>query len=215
MTRKAIIFDTETTSLFDHSAPADAPGQPRMCSIAATLVGESGVTLKTMFRLIKPEGWSEFIIKKAQDPVDGGFAINGLSMEILEKEGVPVADALAEFDAMTDEAGGISAFNIVFDQKVYRGESRIAGRDDRYGYRPTFCLMQGARPLCALKKAPRLEEAVKIILGRDLPGKHNAEVDCAAAVDIYRHMLAMPNFINWKPQVSKVKPQAATAKNEA
>ena len=146
----------------------------------------------------------------------GAFAINGLTLDRLMNEGIPVEHALMQFDALVDRCTGIVAFGISFDQKVMRAEQRRAGRPDRYGERPTFCVMKTSTDLCKIPptdkmmaagkrwhKTPNLKEAASILLGLDLEDAHDAKADLGATIEIYRLMLHQ-GLVDWKPQVSKL-----------
>lgn len=212
----ALIFDTETSGLFNYQKRADAEGQPRMCSVAASLVSPTGEVLHQFYRLIKPDGWIEQHINDAQMGT-GAFAINGLTWERLNDEGVPAENALMEFDALVDRCEGIAAFGVNFDQKVVRAEQRRAKRPDRYGERPTFCIQHASTPLCKIPptakmmatgrknyKTPKLVEAVEILLGEELPEAHDALADMTGTLKLYRFMCERPGTVVWQPQVSKL-----------
>lgn len=212
---KALLFDTETSGLFRYDRRADEAGQPRMCSVAASLV-DDGHVIRTMNRIILPdETWEPEHIADAKAGT-GAFAVNGLTYDRMWEEGVPVLGVLEEFDSMVDECEGIAAFNVDFDQKVMRAEMRRAGRPDRYGERPIFCVMKAATPLCKMvptdkmmaagirfNKNPKLMEAVTLLLGADHAGAHDAARDTSALVDLYLHMASLPGVVVWQPQVTK------------
>lgn len=211
----ALIFDTETTGLFDYKRRADEEGQPRMASIAAALVSDTGEIIHQWYHLIKPVGWDEKTMHELKEG-SGAFKINGLTLERLMDEGIPVEHALMQFDALVDRCTGIASYDISFDQKVARAEQRRAGRPDRYGERPTFCIMRTATDLCKIpptdkmmaagkrwNKTPNLTEAASILLGTDLSEAHDAKVDLGATIEIYRIMLR-DGLVTWKPQESKL-----------
>ncbi len=213
---KAVLFDVETTGIPNWKLAADAQGQPRMCSMAAALLTDTGEIIEKFHHLIKPEGWEEEVIAKAEAE-GGAFGVNGLSMKKLNAEGIPVVEVLTKFDALVDQCEGIGAFGISFDQKMARSEQRRAGRPDRYGERPTFCVMKAATDVCKIPptdkmmaagkrwfKQPNLGEAVRHMLGRDLPDAHDALADLMATVEIFAMMAAMPGVVVWKEQVSKL-----------
>ena len=205
----ALIVDTETSGLFDYTKGAHEPGQPYMASIAAKLLDGGGAQVAAMHRLIKPtEEWGERAIAEAKEGL-GAFKINNLSYDQLMAEGVPVKQALAEYDDLTNACDGIAAFNVSYDQKVIRGAYRRASMPDRYGERPTYCVMRGSGELLKLEgiklgKVPNLREAVEYLLGKDHLNAHNAEDDLNVTVDLYRLLLAK-GLVAWKPQVSKLK----------
>lgn len=195
-----LIFDTETSGLFDYSKPADAPGQPRMCELAALLTTDAGKEIERCEMVIKPDGWSL---------TPDITAINGLTTELCEQRGVPVLQPLEWIAQRMPRADRICAFNVAFDLKVLRGEFRRAGLDDLYplGEARKHCIQQAARTVTKLpkNKTPKLSEAVEIILGEKLPGAHGAMVDTIAAARIY-HWLAgrqLPADFYAKPAVTE------------
>lgn len=218
----ALIFDTETSGLFNYQKRADEPGQPRMVSLAAALLDTEGNVLHEIYRLIKPDGWEENFIEDCKAG-KGAFAVNGLTWERLNDEGVPIAHALMEYDALVDRCEGIAAYGVNFDQKVVRAEQRRAGRDNRYGERPVFCLQRPCTDLCKIpptdkmmatgrkwNKTPKLSEAVKILLGVDLEDAHDAKADLGATIDLYRLLIREhPALVVWNKQESKLKSEEA------
>lgn len=193
-----LIFDTETTGIPDFRLPADAPGQPRMASIAAALVDESGGVVESFYELVRPDGWDDDVIARSA----AAFAINRLTIERLRDEGKPVVDVLGMYDVLVDKCVGIAAYSIPFDQKIIRAEQRRAGRPDRYGERPTFCVMQGVKPLLGVKKVMKLTEAINAVFGETLPDAHDAHVDLRATVRLFLEMKAR-GIVEWTPQTPR------------
>ncbi|MCP5018401.1 MAG: 3'-5' exonuclease [Ketobacter sp.] len=204
----ALIFDTETTGLFQfkdedgNSVPADADGQPRLLSIATALVNQDGTILDQFYDLVKPEGFEV-------DEAGEAFAVNKLSNDILSEKGKPVVDVLEMYDIFLDKCDFVSAFGIGFDQKMVRAEMRRAGRDDRYGYRSTFEIMYKARSLACEAGAPhsnpkKLTECFENIMECSFPDAHDAHADLHATIDIYRQLL-FSGKVEPKEQVSKKK----------
>ena len=152
------------------------------------------------------EQWGESTLAELKEGL-GAFAINKLTYDQLMSEGVPVEEALDEYNALTDSCGGVAAFNVSYDQKVIRGAYRRNGKPDRYGERPTFCIMRGSGDLLKqrgvkLGKVPNLGEAVQHLLEREHTGAHTASGDTDAAVELYRLLLSS-GLVEWKPQVAK------------
>lgn len=204
---RALIVDTETSGLFDYSKPAHAEGQPYLASISAFVLDEAGLVVAEMHRLIKPtEAWGERALAELKEGL-GAFAINRLTYDQLMTKGGSVEDVLVDYDQLTNLCDGIAGFNIGYDQKVIRGAYRRAGKPDRYGERPTFCVMRGSGALLKqrgikLGKVPNLQEAVRLLLGREHAGAHDAENDASDAADLYR-LLLNEGLVEWKQQVSK------------
>lgn len=181
-----LAFDLETTGIFDFKLPADDPSQPRVVEIAAVLCDDAGSEVDRYRSIIKPDGWTI---------PDHVARIHGITTQIAIDSGRPMAEALDAFDALLARAGLLMAFNIKFDDKGIRSERRRLGRPDGFGSIPIFCCMRGATPVCRLPKktkggygefkAPKLTEAVQMLLGREHVGAHGALADALATKDIY------------------------------
>jgi DNA polymerase-3 subunit epsilon len=195
---KALVFDTETTGLPDFSLPADHESQPRVAQLAAVLF-DGDQEIASLDTMLLPDGWSD----KARADLDRLAHLHGLDCVKIEEGGRPLKDVLAEFGALMDGAEVMVAYGIQFDLKLMRGEWRRAGLPDRYQKLPNFCVMQAVTPLCKLPptermvaagrngpKTPKLGEAVKILLGRDLEGAHRAINDVRATAELYRWLKA-------------------------
>lgn len=124
-----LVIDAETSGLFKFRdadgkpVPADAPGQPRLASVAFIMVDPGMTVISEREFLIKPDGWS----------LDAGAAaVNGLTMERLEAEGVPVGDVLDLYTNAISDERVVVAFNAQFDTKMMRGELRRAARPDLF-----------------------------------------------------------------------------------
>lgn len=179
------ILDTETSGLFDFSKPADAPGQPRLASFALVYVTAAPELAYEgdFHRLIKPDGWH-------LEPA--AASINGLSMERLHDEGVPIAEVLDEYIAAVEAGRVIVAFNSQFDTKVMRAELRLAGRDDLFTRTPNICVMRPLTGVCKIPKKdgrgfklPKLSEAMTHFK-LPLPDAHTSLGDARAALDLFR-----------------------------
>lgn len=200
---RVLAADTETTGLPNFRLPADDLSQPRMIQIAAKLYDVERQCARSLVSLIKPDGWE-------MDDVLAEKLGNGLIHSRLEAEGRPVAEVLAEYSAMVDEADLFVAYGCAFDLKILRGELRRAGLPDRYGDLPNFCVMRAATPLCKMapteamlasgrkwSKTPKLIEAFEILLGRKLEGAHDALADLDATVDLLWWMIANGHGPKW------------------
>jgi DNA polymerase-3 subunit epsilon len=179
------VIDTETSGLFRWDMPADADGQPRLAHLAMILVDRDLQEQDALDYLIRPDGWT-------MNPE--ATKIHGLTNEILMERGVPVAEALAAYAQVIDEARVIVAFNSQFDSKVMRGEMRRAGIDDRFERTPTICVMRALTDICQVPKAsgkgfkfPKLSEAMGHF-GIKQHGAHSADGDARAALELFRKL---------------------------
>lgn len=181
-----VIFDTETTGLFDFKAPADAAGQPRMASFGAIIADFDMNEIERVSFFIKPDGWS----------IEGTEAakVNGLTDAFLEENGVPVSTVLDLWNRWLDAGLTMIAFNVTFDTKVMRAELRRAGLPDRFEDTATFCAMKALKPYAAaglpIKGAGFVKlEAACAHFGITNSKAHDALADAEAAFHIMRHLM--------------------------
>ncbi len=179
---KFCVFDTESTGLFDYKLPADDPSQPRLASAAFILLDGIHAEPREFGFLVKPDGW--VMTAEAE-------AVNGLSMEILEAGGTPVADVLDFWAGIIGDGYNIAAYNAQHDCKMIRSELRRAGRDDLFTRTRNSCLM---RPMTSAMKGqrasgakgwPKLAEACEFF-GIERGGAHTAMGDARDAMHVLR-----------------------------
>ena len=184
---KYAVIDTETSGLFDFSKPADADGQPRMASLAMILLDETLTETARQDMLIKPDGWQM---------TPEVIAVNGLTNERLNAEGIPISEALDVYTRVVDQGYAIVAFNAQFDTKVVRGELRRAGLPDRFEITPNICVMRASVDLCKMPKKsgggykfPKLSEAC-VHFGIKQSDAHSAMGDAVMAMEVFRALKA-------------------------
>lgn len=147
-------FDVETTGLPPRAPrgaapiPADDPRQPRMASFAAVFQDALGNVMARQKFFVKPEGWTmayfdDLARAKGNLPAS---AINGLTDEKLNAEGVPVALPLDVYSEAILAGLTPIAFNAVFDKKIMRGELRRAGMPDLFEQTKAICAMAALNP---------------------------------------------------------------------
>ena len=195
---KIMFYDTETTGLPIWKEPSEHPNQPHLCQFTAVLIDDETMEeLDHVDILIKPDGWT------IPDEV---IAIHGITTERALDVGVPEARASDEFLRLTKAADTVCAYGIPFDMRIMRIAMLRAGisKDacDLFGATlKTHCVMKQATPFAKVPpsdkmmatgrktfKTPSLTEGVKALLGEDLEGAHDANVDVAATMRLYFHM---------------------------
>jgi DNA polymerase III epsilon subunit-like protein len=182
-----LVLDTETSGLMDFKKPADAPGQPRVCSIGLIFVNEDLTTESEIEHLIKPNGWR-------LDNNSEAAKINGLTQEKLDAEGVDIKEVLRTYGESIDNKRIIVGHNCSFDMKLMRAELRFAGMPDRYMQTRSLCTMWGSRDVVGIPakngrgfKIPKLIEACDYF-GIEQPAKHTALADARSALEILRKL---------------------------
>lgn len=196
MTR-LLFIDTET----NHKNPNVA----RLAEVAVHLVdwqpwGSDSIYpftlthLRDYSRLIRPDGWRM---------TDEASAINGITQEMLEQDGRPLAEVLADLVELVDEAQGgrMIAHNLTYDSTVLTTEYIRAGIDAQPATALfPFCTMRAMTARCKLPgrfgkpKWPRLGEAYEHCFGHppdpaEFGDAHRAMADVLVCKAIYLHGL--------------------------
>lgn len=159
---KYLIFDAETSGLFDYALPADDPAQPRLaefCGFIVRMTGDGAIvhTSEPFEFLVKPEGWE--MQREAQ-------AITGLTTEYLMEHGRDVRDVLAWYSAQIEDGAIVSTYNAQHDCKTMRGELRRAGMPDLFEQTKNSCMMRSCQKLGVKKESgkggwPKLSDACR------------------------------------------------------
>lgn len=191
---KITVFDTETTGLTKFKSSYCDPGQPAPVSIGAVTMDYVTGEVETFYTLIKlPD--DVFMEPKAEE-------IHGISREKANAEGMDQEEALAKLEGMFANSFIVSAYNINFDDIVYKAMAcRLHGPRDEttspfYAGKKKQCIMN----ICATRfRIPhksgfgfqplKLNMAYKRVVGVELKDAHNALIDAQAACDIQTVLL--------------------------
>lgn len=196
-----LTYDSETTKLVDFKLPSEDPSQPYITELAAKLIDvESREVMGCMNTLIYPEGWE--IGEEAAEKT-------GITMDLLRRYGVPLAQALELFVELWQKADVRVAHNESFDMRVFRtafkrdqvfketkvGELEFA---DHWKAEPAFCTQTNSTKIINLPptermvaknmkgpKSPNLGEAYEFFTGQPLVGAHRAMADVDACTTVY------------------------------
>lgn len=229
-----LVVDTETTppgiplwkdQKTGIAIPADDPRQPHVCQFAAILAEaqETGpsIELDRINVLVRPDG--EFELTPALTK------IHGITTEDCERDGISRLDMVLMYESMMERAGLLCAYGIKFDTKLMRGASRRSGRPDLFGHRPVFCIQWAVTKPCAMPptakmtaanrnhfKTPKLQEAYRILLGKEMTGMHNAIHDVAASVELFdwlndRGMVEVRRYEDKGPATLNIDPAQTSA----
>jgi DNA polymerase-3 subunit epsilon len=180
-----LLFDTETTGLFDYKADRKTLLAPRIVQLAAILVDDDYREVASISTLIKPEGYE--IPKEMTD-------IHGITTEQATKCGIPMKTALSAFKALHRAADETIGHNVEFDQTLIEIETRINyGADFEWNWGQTFCTKKAMTEHCKLPggfngeyKWPNLKQAFVHATGEMFDGAHNAMNDIRATLRVYR-----------------------------
>lgn len=202
-----IVVDTEGTGLFDYKQPADADGQPRMASLTLIYCDAAFVPERIYSVYIRPDGW---------EMTEGATKVNGITTEYLNEHGIPVAEALNEFQSAIDNGYIFVAHNAQHDAKQLRAELRRSGMDDRFENTMQICTMRGMTDVCKIPprggrggyKWPALSEAL-LFIGEQELGDHTAHNDAEGCRKLAAWMAKRGLLPEAKVYYAKNKPDAA------
>lgn len=216
-----MVIDTEGTGLFTYKYPkdwpvvelrgepvpadSDNPAQPRMASLTIIYVDADLVEERRYSVFIRPNGW---------EMTEGATKVNGITTEYLNEHGIPVEEALNEFQSGVDNGYILVAHNAQHDGKQLRGELRRAGMDDRFEHTPQICTMRAMTNFCCIPprggrgayKWPALSEAL-LFIGETELGDHTAHNDAEGALKLLRWLHKTGNMPEAKVYFAKNRPE--------
>jgi DNA polymerase III epsilon subunit-like protein len=208
-----LLFDTETTGLplYGAAHPANAPYQPRLCSLGMRYIHDDGALLEEYHALIKPEGWPLTDPKFIENMEQARIKAHGLTFEQLMDEGRPIREVHEVWRAYYHVANTVGGFNLWFDHKIARGEWRRLGDDIPFRHKEGIEIMRLAAPLCGKNVRVSLKDACAILLGRERSGAHHAGDDVKDTHDIYLHLYEKGLIKSELQPEAKKKPEAAAS----
>lgn len=190
-----LIFDTETTGLpKNFRAPvSDTDNWPRCIQIAWQLHDEDGKLIEHQDYIIKPEGFNI--------PFDAE-KIHGISTELAQKEGLPLAEVVERFIAALGKAKFVVGQNIEFDLNVMGSEFYRMGIEDPFQrlsvldtcteITAQLCQIPGGRG--GRFKLPTLTELHEFLFDATFAEAHNATADVEATTRCFLELVRRQIF---------------------
>lgn len=182
-----LIFDTETTDLYNNLIPQDHPKQARVVQLAAVLLDKDFNELNQFSVLIKPDNW---IIQP------GAAKAHGIAQEKCEQSGVDIALALELFCSFVLQAKYIIGHNVKFDINLIGAEMFRQGING-VRFDKAICTMLTMTNICKLNnpkrpnsfKWPKLTEAYKHCFGSEFAKAHDALADVKACGAVFKWLI--------------------------
>ena len=185
-----LIFDTETTGLPKRwDAPlTDSENWPRCIQIAWQIHDASGELIAHEDHLIQPDGFTI--------PFDSE-QVHGISTALAEKQGVPLEEVLAKFNAALATVQFVVGHNVSFDRNIMGAEFLRTGKTDVLEGKPIIdtCTEETAS-LCQLPggrggkfKLPTLTELYQFLFDESFAEAHNATADVEATSRAFLELL--------------------------
>ena len=191
-----IIFDTETTGLPKKwNAPiTDTDNWPRCIQIAWQVHDQWGELIESKDFLIKPDGFNI--------PFDAE-QIHGISTELAAEQGVPLSEALAEFNTALAKAKFVVGQNVQFDLNIMGCEfHRLATESPMLDMPLLDTCTERTATLCQLPggrggkfKLPTLSELHQHLFNVGFGEAHNATADVEATTRCFFELIRIQNYV--------------------
>ncbi len=190
-----LIFDTETTGLPKNwNAPiTDTDNWPRCIQIAWQLHDAMGNLVEAQDYLLKPEGFNI--------PYDSE-KIHGISTELAEQKGVPLADVLEKFNEAMNKTKFIVGQNVKFDLNIMGAEFHRMNVENPLQELPVLdTCTEDTALLCEIPggrggkfKLPTLTELHQHLFGEAFGEAHNATADVEATTRCFLELIRRKQF---------------------
>jgi DNA polymerase-3 subunit alpha len=197
-----LIFDTETTGLPKRwDAPiTDTGNWPRCVQIAWQLHDHMGKLIEHQDYLIKPEGFNI--------PYDAEN-VHGISTELAEAEGLPMAEVLEKFNITLSKSEFIVGQNLKFDINIMGCEFHRFGIESPMSSMPvldtctevTASLLQLPGGRGGKFKLPTLTELHSYLFNIPFAEAHNATADVEATTRCFFELIRTEIFTEKELQV--------------
>ncbi|WP_395051672.1 DNA polymerase III subunit alpha [Flavobacterium sp.] len=190
-----LIFDTETTGLPKRwGAPiSDTDNWPRCIQIAWQLHDDMGKLIEHQDYLVKPEGFNI--------PYDAE-RIHGISTELAEAEGIPLAEVLEKFNIALSKTKFIVGQNLGFDINIMGCEFYRLGVESPMSSMPildtctevTASLLKLPGGRGGKFKLPTLTELHSYLFNKPFGEAHNATADVEATTRCFFELIRTEVF---------------------
>lgn len=197
---KYLHWDYESDGLNVEGQPSDHPDQPLPLSVSCYLDDEDGGTIDVYQNLIKPTR-----------PISAEItAINGITFEKADAEGVPLLEAMEAIAALVEKCDVIVGFNNFFDLKMYKiACARLGARGEEMRQlmetKSSVCTMAAAAKFLKAGRFIKLAAAHERLLGDPMSGTaHEADADVNASRRIFYHLRGLGELPEPKSLARKV-----------
>lgn len=204
-----LFYDVETSGLIkDHKLPSEHPSHPHITQLSAILRDDEGRVLGRLSQCIQPDGWALDAGIQAFNARTG----NGITQDRLEREGVPIGNAMAAFFLMFTQAQLVVQWDKYFLARMIRIEAKRLGMEAHAeafkAFTNNVSLNSAVAPIVPGQygktgfKKPSLPEAHMFFMGQAMPITNNAQIDCEAIMGIFDKATAYPCFA-WPSEAKK------------
>lgn len=183
---RALVIDTETTSVIPRGMDPTHADMPRIVQFAAIL-RDSDKRERAAVSLV--------VVPDVRIP-EAASNIHGITHTIADEFGVAERGVVGIFLRLLQKADIVICHHAAFDLAVMRGACHRAGAT--WIEKPTRCTMVASTNVVMLPptpamvragfdkfKPPKLEEAYEHLTGKKMAGAHDALVDVLACIEVY------------------------------
>lgn len=181
----SLVFDTETTGVFDYRSPAGSLHQPDVVQIAAILADDEKIYAKM-----------NVLVHTETDIPETAFEIHRIDRRLTAMAGISRTRACQMLHSLATKADVIVGHNIEFDIKIMTTAFIREGGNGTCLQKPTYCTMKKGTDICKIPnpnpkfkgyKWPKLQEIYKVLIHPDgFDGAHDALADVEATYEVYR-----------------------------
>jgi DNA polymerase-3 subunit epsilon len=183
-----LIVDFETSGLPNYKDPSDHPDQPHIIEAAWTLYGPDGEPIGHYDAIVDPG--VPFVMNAE------AAATHGITIEMIEADGVPASEMHEQFMAAIEQADQVSAFNATFDLRMMRILSARLTQDKWECPIPKVCSMSGTNAYIKTMRSkpdgykwpPTLAQAIQIVFNEEMAEAHRARPDCDNAARLFHEL---------------------------
>lgn len=179
-----MLFDTETTGIYNFKAKPEDQSQPNLVQIAWGLDNEEDAVEWSEF-IIYPDGW---------EIPSSATAIHGITTKMAREHGAPLEEVLTIFTEAFNKATTIIAHNLNFDYNVMRSVYLRKGiAFPSIEGKGRYCTMLASMNILKLPsqwgsgyKWPKLDESYRFLVDeKGFEGAHDALNDVKACREVY------------------------------
>lgn len=180
-----LFFDTETTGLVNKKIKPADPSQPHLLQLAFVLASDAGEVMDRYSTLVQ--------LPPGVESEPKALAAHGITGDKAREEGIPLWQALWEFERRIHACQTMVAHNTEFDVFLLRCAHAKIGFMHTLRDRPHYCTMKESTNICQVPsrnggrgfKWPSLMEAHQHFLGVGFDGAHDALVDVEACMRVF------------------------------
>jgi DNA polymerase-3 subunit alpha len=208
-----LIFDTETTGTpKNYNAPLnDAENWPRMVQLAWQIHDVDGTFVKAGNHIIYPDGF--------EIPYST-VKIHGISTERAKKEGIPLQEALVDFNKDLEHVTVVVGHNVEFDLNIVGAELYRTDMSKSLLEKASLDSMKLSTDFCAIPggkggkfKYPKLNELHSKLFGEKFEDAHNAAADVEATARCFLELIRLGVIRRKDLQISEEDHKSFLAKN--